>query len=103
MGTLVSSREVNYEANDVPRSPKNHVSTVPSPSASLHYHKLGSPELQPLPPLPRHQFQEDYTNPEMGSDDDKEYFSPRGSTGEKNSPDKGNEPNSLRSFEVENA
>ncbi|CDP08062.1 unnamed protein product [Coffea canephora] len=58
------------------------------------YQRLGSPELQPLPPLPRqqqhqHHFHQDYRNgaaSNLGSDEDDEFFSPRGSTGEKYSP-----------------
>ncbi|CAI9108492.1 OLC1v1008090C1 [Oldenlandia corymbosa var. corymbosa] len=99
LGTVVSSREVIYEESETPQSPKSNISASPS----LHYHRLGSPELQPLPPLPRqHQFQENHQAPEMISDDEgEEYFSPRGSTGEKISLDERNEAQSQRSFEAE--
>ncbi|KAL3506901.1 hypothetical protein ACH5RR_032283 [Cinchona calisaya] len=100
LGTLVSSRDVSHEASTIPRSPKSHNSTIPlaSASASLHYHRLGSPELHPLPPLPRQQhFQPDYKNATMGSDDDEEFFSPRESTGDKYSPDRTGSAENLRS------
>ncbi|XP_077252965.1 formin-like protein 1 isoform X2 [Tasmannia lanceolata] len=49
------------------------------------YMKLGSPELRPLPPLARH-FQRNYGNSELGSDEEEEFYSPRASLGEKESP-----------------
>lgn len=96
----MSSRDVSYEASNIPQSPKDNNSTIPSASASasLHYHRLGSPELLPLPPLPRQQhFRPDNENANMGSDDEEEFFSPRGSTGDKYSPENARSPENLQS------
>ncbi|XP_040999948.1 formin-like protein 2 [Juglans microcarpa x Juglans regia] len=64
-------------------------------SATTQYLKLGSPELKPLPPLPKHSFKQRYVNSELGSsenrendegEEEEEFFSPRGSSGRKDSP-----------------
>ncbi|XP_004288731.1 PREDICTED: formin-like protein 1-like [Fragaria vesca subsp. vesca] len=55
---------------------------VSSSRSGSPYQKLGSPELTPLPPLPKHNFRRSYKH-ELGSDDDEEedeFFSPRGSS-----------------------
>ncbi|KAF3451073.1 hypothetical protein FNV43_RR07162 [Rhamnella rubrinervis] len=76
LGTLVNSRGVDPEsaANSSNAGVKIGVSASP-------YQKLGSPELKPLPPLPKHNFKQSYRNSQVGSDDDdeEEFFSPRGS------------------------
>ncbi|KAG2722308.1 hypothetical protein I3843_02G107700 [Carya illinoinensis] len=65
-------------------------------SATTQYLKLGSPELKPLPPLPRHSFKQRCGSSELGSsenrendeegEEEEEFFSPRGSSGRKDSP-----------------
>lgn len=55
---------------------------------------MGSPELKPLPPLPKHSFTQSYGSvgvASSGNDEDdegeeEEFFSPRGSSGRKDSP-----------------
>ncbi|KAM7460865.1 hypothetical protein LguiA_028986 [Lonicera macranthoides] len=42
------------------------------------YRRLGSPELRPLPPLPRNNFRQSY---QKDDNDDEEFFSPEGSSG----------------------
>ncbi|PON46698.1 Formin, FH2 domain containing protein [Parasponia andersonii] len=80
LGTLVNSRGVEQEnaANSSNAPVRLGVSASP-------YQKLGSPELKPLPPLPKHNFRRSNRNGQVGSDDDEEeeeeFFSPRGSDG----------------------
>lgn len=74
LGTVVSSREVNSEAPNADPNADTSASSV-----SQNYQRLGSPELQPLPPLPRHHFQQISKNDHTGSDEEEEFFSPRGS------------------------
>ncbi|KAI9081868.1 hypothetical protein K1719_036130 [Acacia pycnantha] len=63
LGTVVNSREACMGTSAAP------------------YRKLGSPELKPLPPLPRHR------NRATGEDDEEEeFYSPRGSSGRRPSP-----------------
>ncbi|KAL5851069.1 hypothetical protein ACOSQ3_006187 [Xanthoceras sorbifolium] len=99
LGTLVnsrSSRETPPTTNATNVGLKIGVST--SPTA---YRKLGSPELKPLPPLPRHNssftsgemcFSREETKCETTGDseedqeEEEEFFSPRGSSGRKESP-----------------
>nr|GLL47784.1 formin-like protein 2 [Ipomoea trifida] len=84
LGTLVSSREVNEDPSQ----------TAPANAAPENYQRLGSPELRPLPPLPRPHFRRnrrsaDADSADVGSteeDDEEEFFSPKGSTGGRNSP-----------------
>ncbi|XP_019174624.1 PREDICTED: formin-like protein 2 [Ipomoea nil] len=84
LGTLVSSREVNEDPAQTP----------PTNAAPVNYQRLGSPELRPLPPLPRPHFRRnrrsaDADSADVGSteeDDEEEFFSPKGSTGGRNSP-----------------
>lgn len=64
-----------------------------SPSSSSRYQKLGSPELRPLPPLPRYNHTPTYRSgevlvrsskeDEVDSENEEEFFSPRGSSGRK--------------------
>lgn len=80
---------------DKPTSTSNAVlKTGVSSSSSSHYQKLGSPELRPLPPLPRHNYTPTYRSgevlvtsskeDEVDSDtEEEEFFSPRGSSGRK--------------------
>ncbi|KAL7209037.1 hypothetical protein ACSBR1_030727 [Camellia fascicularis] len=62
-------------------------------SSMTSYEKLGSPELHPLPPLPKQNFPQIFSNSELGSngngeedEEEEEFFSPRGSSGGKGSP-----------------
>ncbi|KAG9446942.1 hypothetical protein H6P81_013070 [Aristolochia fimbriata] len=74
LGTLVNSRRVDSENDSVPAA------------SSSPYRKLGSPELLPLPPLPR-QFRRNQGNA-SGSDDEEEeeqFYSPRASLADKES------------------
>ncbi|KAG5530450.1 hypothetical protein RHGRI_025411 [Rhododendron griersonianum] len=67
------------------------------------YQKLGSPELRPLPPLPRLQiFRRSVSNEENQENEEEEFFSPRSSSGRKESPKRvflsvGSEENNSRS------
>ncbi|XP_049358749.1 formin-like protein 2 [Solanum verrucosum] len=81
LGTLVSSREVE--------SPELR----PAEGVAVNFQRLGSPELLPLPPLPRQHYRQTRKNGATevgysGEDDenDDEFFSPRGSSGDKGSP-----------------
>lgn len=78
LGALVSSREVE--------SPE----VQPADGVAVNFQRLGSPELLPLPPLPRQHYQQTRKNGAgySGEDDenDDEFFSPRGSSGDKGSP-----------------
>ncbi|XP_034928392.1 formin-like protein 2 [Populus alba] len=94
LGTLVNSR-AGIDDQDKPTSTSNAVlKTGVSSSSSSHYQKLGSPELRPLPPLPRHNYTPTYRSGEVlvsSSKEDEvdsdtgeeEFFSPRGSSGRK--------------------
>ncbi|XWS35372.1 hypothetical protein CRYUN_Cryun21dG0120700 [Craigia yunnanensis] len=80
--------------------------------SSSPYQKLGSPELKPLPPLPKVQtFQSGeqfLQNGQMGSfknnveDEEEEFFSPRGSSGRRESPPARMGSSSRREFPSEN-
>ncbi|KAL5583543.1 hypothetical protein UlMin_015985 [Ulmus minor] len=79
LGTLVNSRGVDQEnaANSSNAGVKIGVAASP-------YQKLGSPELRPLPPLPKHNFRRNQKNSQVGSDEEEEeeeFFSPRSSSG----------------------
>lgn len=108
LGTLVSSREVDCEAIDAgpTQTKKNPSEADPSASSVTEdYQGLGSPELRPLPPLPRHHFQQTYKNANAGSDEEEEFFSPRGSAvGDKDSPESPEMPRSSsgKAFQNEN-
>ncbi|GFP95616.1 formin-like protein 1 [Phtheirospermum japonicum] len=59
----------------------------------MNYQRLGSPELQPLPPLPRQHSNQNYHNTHRDDEeeddheeDEEEFFSPRGSTANNASP-----------------
>ncbi|CAA0833338.1 Formin-like protein 1 [Striga hermonthica] len=91
LGTLVSSRDPeNYAA---PSAGQND-GKAPAPPPS-NYQRLGSPELQPLPPLPRQHSGQIYHNTphaegeeenSNADDGDEMFFSPRGSTANNTSP-----------------
>ncbi|XP_004244823.2 formin-like protein 2 [Solanum lycopersicum] len=53
----------------------------------LNYQRIGSPELRPLPPLPRHQYFKQHLYIESFEDEYDGFFSPRGSSGGRGSPD----------------
>ncbi|CBI24709.3 unnamed protein product, partial [Vitis vinifera] len=80
LGTLVNSRGVDDDA----AANSSNAGTKRSASASPPYQKLSSPELRPLPPLPRQNFRHSFRNADVGSfgddDEDEEFFSPRGSS-----------------------
>ncbi|KAG6668824.1 formin-like protein 1 [Carya illinoinensis] len=84
LGTLADSSGVIDE--------EEPISSNAGVSTSTQYQKLGSPELKPLPPLPKHSFKQSHENAELGSceneenDEEEEFFSPRGSSGRKDSP-----------------
>ena len=80
LGTLVNSRGVDDDA----AANSSNAGTKRSASASPPYQKLSSPELRPLPPLPRQNFRHSFRNADVGfsgdDDEDEEFFSPRGSS-----------------------
>ncbi|CAL8172819.1 unnamed protein product [Prunus armeniaca] len=88
LGTIVNARGTDEE-NAPNTSNAGLTFGVSSLSGSPPYQKLGSPELKPLPPLPKHNFRRSFKNSQLGSDDDdeEEFFSPRGSSA---SPKNGN-------------
>ncbi|KAM4105754.1 hypothetical protein ACB094_04G016300 [Castanea mollissima] len=107
LGTLPDSRAPNDET--VINSSTLQNSTITHLPPSTQYHKLGSPELKPLPPLPKHNFGPIYRNAEMGSsgneeeeEEEEEFFSPRGSSGRKDQSPVFNGSSSQRVFNVEN-
>ncbi|KAL1191223.1 Formin-like protein 2 [Cardamine amara subsp. amara] len=109
LGTLVNSRSGGLDQQKSPIAVSGNVTGVlelPAPAASSssssysQYNKLGSPELRPLPPLPKlPSFTPTYKSPEQlnpkrkvfdGDDNENdEFFSPRGSSGRKQSPPQG--------------
>ncbi|KAK1592972.1 hypothetical protein Q3G72_033637 [Acer saccharum] len=111
LGTLVNSRssqETAPIANATTVGVKIGVST--SPTA---YQKLGSPELKPLPPLPKNnssftsgemcfsreetKFETTGDSEEDEDEDEEEFFSPRGSSGRRGSPSLGPGPSRIGS------
>ncbi|KAL2507173.1 formin-like protein 2 [Forsythia ovata] len=89
LGTLVSSRDANV-GSVATQNEKNTPAAI-----SLDYQRLGSPELRPLPPLPRQHSHQNYkettaNNPRSSysssEENEEEFFSPRGSTGNNASP-----------------
>ncbi|KAL0539954.1 hypothetical protein IC582_024176 [Cucumis melo] len=82
LGTLATSREIDEEAAGTVEEGGGGILESVSPV------KMGSPELNPLPPLPRRNFADDYRRNVDGNDnndddddrDDEEFFSPRGSS-----------------------
>ncbi|XP_010524188.1 PREDICTED: formin-like protein 2 [Tarenaya hassleriana] len=102
LGTLVNSRSGGLDQQKVAISANVSgvvgVTCPASASSSSQYQKLGSPELRPLPPLPKYNvctptYQSgEQLNPKVddeGDDNDNdndEFFSPRGSSGRKQSP-----------------
>ncbi|XP_073156845.1 formin-like protein 2 isoform X2 [Henckelia pumila] len=87
LGTLVSSRDANGSST----SQLNEKKSPPLAAASLNYQRIGSPELHPLPPLPREHSNRVYDNTHLSSSSEGEendngsekeaFFSPGGSTG----------------------
>lgn len=80
LGTLVNSRGVEQE--NVANSSNGRTGIKVGVSSSPN-RKLDSPELRPLPPLPKHNVKQSYRNLESGSDGDEEgeeFFSPRESS-----------------------
>ncbi|KAL6226083.1 hypothetical protein ACLB2K_000048 [Fragaria x ananassa] len=66
----------------VSQTEQSFVLTNASSKFGVSSSRSGSPELTPLPPLPKHNFRRSYKH-ELGSDDDEEedeFFSPRGSS-----------------------
>ncbi|XWS13109.1 hypothetical protein CRYUN_Cryun36dG0009400 [Craigia yunnanensis] len=90
LGTLANSR-VDLEKTTLSSNGGIKLEVSSSP-----YQKLGSPELNPLPPLPKVQTfksgEQFLQNRQMGSfennveDEEEEFFSPRGSSGRRESP-----------------
>uniref|UniRef100_A0A5B6ZW66 Formin-like protein n=1 Tax=Davidia involucrata TaxID=16924 RepID=A0A5B6ZW66_DAVIN len=86
LGTLVNSRGTDGDDHNAANSSKAAATSVSG------YQKLGSPELHPLPPLPRQNFRQNHRNAEVGAfvddedDGEEEFFSPRGSSGGRGSP-----------------
>ncbi|KAJ6677568.1 FORMIN-RELATED [Salix viminalis] len=93
LGTLVNSQAGIDDQNKVTSTSNAGLKTGVSPSSSSHYQKLGSPELRPLPPLPRYNHTPTYRSgevlvrsskeDEVDSENEEEFFSPRGSSGRK--------------------
>lgn len=78
---MATSREIDEEAAGIVEDGAAAVVESASPV------KIGSPELNPLPPLPRRNFDENYRRRDgdgngkgYGDDEDEEFFSPRGSS-----------------------
>ena len=80
LGTLVNSRG---NVDDDAAANSSNAGAKRSASASPSYQRLSSPELRPLPPLPRQNFRHSFRSADVGSsgdDEDEEFFSPRGSS-----------------------
>ncbi|KAK6930439.1 Formin, FH2 domain, partial [Dillenia turbinata] len=94
LGTLVSSRGAEDYAHAQNENSSSNVGLgvggIGGVLASPPYQKLSSPELRPLPPLPKRRNSHagsSRTNEEEEDEDDKEeFFSPRSSSGGKESP-----------------
>ncbi|KAJ9187234.1 hypothetical protein P3X46_002716 [Hevea brasiliensis] len=91
LGTLVNSRSGIDDHQKVTNSSHTGVKIGVSSSP---YQKLGSPELKPLPPLPKHNYTPSYRSGEVlfssykdneadTDTEEEEFFSPRGSSGRK--------------------
>ncbi|KAL3642118.1 hypothetical protein CASFOL_012933 [Castilleja foliolosa] len=89
LGTLVSSRDPDSLP---PTALQNDgKAPTPPPPPPMNYQTLGSPELHPLPPLPRQQSNQNtynalHENEFEDHEEDEEFFSPRGSTANNASP-----------------
>ncbi|KAB5515777.1 hypothetical protein DKX38_026425 [Salix brachista] len=96
LGTLVNSRAGIDDPGKLTLSNNPGLKIGVSSSSSSQYQKLGSPELRPLPPLPRHNYTPTYRSGEVlvssskeeaevdrDTDEEEEFFSPRGSSGRK--------------------
>ncbi|KAJ8550720.1 hypothetical protein K7X08_000090 [Anisodus acutangulus] len=68
LGTLVSSRDVE--------SPELR----PTEAVAINYRRLGSPELLPLPPLPRQHLRKNEVGSGEDDENEDEFFSPKGSS-----------------------
>ncbi|KAF4355934.1 hypothetical protein F8388_025937 [Cannabis sativa] len=81
LGTLVNSTRGGVDTETAANSSN---ATMRLGVSASPYQKLGSPELNPLPPLPKYNFKRTHKEAQVGSDDDEvdeeEFFSPRGST-----------------------
>ncbi|KAL8048966.1 hypothetical protein ABFX02_07G102300 [Erythranthe guttata] len=90
LGTLVSSRDPDNYLGRQQNDSKGGAAPLPP---SMNYQRLGSPELHPLPPLPRQPSHPNKThvgasseedqhtnNQEEDEDEEEEFFSPRAST-----------------------
>ncbi|KAF8014049.1 hypothetical protein BT93_H0015 [Corymbia citriodora subsp. variegata] len=96
LGTLPNPQGPSGEiATPKSSNASGKISIIPGLSSASAYQKLGSPELKPLPPLPRHNFRQRSKNSAVeddrevnGNEDDEEeeFFSPRGSSGRRESP-----------------
>ncbi|KAI3430156.1 Formin-like protein [Psidium guajava] len=97
LGTLSNPQGLSGEiATPKSSNASAKISILPGLSSASAYQKLGSPELKPLPPLPRHNFRQGSKNSvveddrdDNGNGDDEEeeeFFSPRGSSGPRESP-----------------
>ncbi|XP_044466867.1 formin-like protein 2 [Mangifera indica] len=102
LGTLVNARSQEHDAPTAAANSGHVASKIGVSLSSLSvspssYQKLGSPELKPLPPLPKHN--PSFTSGEMcfskedvkceaeeEDDEEEEFFSPRGSSGRRESP-----------------
>ncbi|KAJ8755168.1 hypothetical protein K2173_018966 [Erythroxylum novogranatense] len=92
LGTLANSRTGLDDHQKITFSSNAGVKIGTS---SPPYEKLGSPELKPLPPLPKHNYTPSYRSGEVlvsshneddsDTEEDEEFFSPRGSSGRKES------------------
>ncbi|XP_057957029.1 formin-like protein 1 [Malania oleifera] len=86
LGTVVNSRGADDDNMLNSNNANMGIGVSPTPG----YQKLGSPELHPLPPLPRQNFRRNSRNAKEGflsdGDEDEEFFSPRGSSGDRESP-----------------
>ncbi|XP_030536446.2 formin-like protein 2 isoform X2 [Rhodamnia argentea] len=96
LGTLSNPQGLSGEiATPKSSNASAKISIIPGLSSASAYQKLGSPELKPLPPLPRHNFRQRSKNSVVEDDRDEngngdeeeeeEFFSPRGSSGQRES------------------
>ncbi|KAF8402406.1 hypothetical protein HHK36_013361 [Tetracentron sinense] len=83
LGTLVNSRGIDGDADSSNAGAGAGAGASGVVAAASPYRKLGSPELQPLPPLPRQNFSQNFENAEVGSSEEEVFYSPRGSSGHK--------------------
>lgn len=82
LGTRVNSRE----GGDNAAADSANVGT----SSAMAYQKLDSPELHPLPPLPRQNYRSGEVHLSEEGEEEEEFYSPRESSGDRDSPDDNN-------------